>query len=107
MTTDESTVHFDLREEAGPIAETVAIGVMRSAEVVAGALIFLLVCPPLMILLIAVVLPTAAIVAAVGLVVGVLALPVVAWRHLHRRHEHHVSLMLKRYLHVRSRRASA
>jgi hypothetical protein len=107
MTTDDSTVHIDLREEAGPIAETVAVGAMRSAEVAAGALIFLLVCPPLMILLVAVVLPTAAIVAAVGIVGGVLALPVMAWRHLHHRHDHHVSLVLERYLHVRTRRASA
>ena len=106
MTTDTQPTHIELRDEAGPIAEVVAVGTVRAAEVVAAGLILLLVCPPLMILLVVVVAPLAAIALVVGAIAGVLALPVLAWRHLHRRHDHHLALVLRRYLHLRARGAA-
>jgi len=105
MTTDTQPTHIELRDEAGPIAEVFAVSAVRSVEVVAAGAIFLLVCPPLLILLVVVVVPLAAIALVGGAIAAVLALPVLAWRHLHRRHDHHLTLVLRRYLHLRSRGA--
>jgi hypothetical protein len=59
---------------------------LRAVELAAIALLALLVCPPLLILTVAVIVPAIAVAA----VVGAIALPVLAVRRFHRHRAEHV-----------------
>jgi uncharacterized membrane-anchored protein len=86
------TEHVDIdREEIEDAAALVPGILVRGAELGAAALIGLLVCPPLAILAVVVAAPLLAIALVVGLVVGVVAAPVLLVREVREHHRTHGS----------------
>jgi hypothetical protein len=67
-------------------AGLVAGETIRAAEISVVALAALLVCPPLLILAVIVVVPAVAVAGVVALIACLIALPVLAVRHVRRRH---------------------
>lgn len=87
-------------EQAASYTELAAGGVLRAVEIALGALLTLLLCPPLLILVVVVGVPLIATVAVVALVAAAVAAPYLLVRRLRGHHTPHVDVFAERARHA-------
>jgi hypothetical protein len=80
--------HAGPAELTADAAEAASVG-LRVLEVALIGFAGLLICPPLFVMLVAVVVPTAAVLAVVGAIVGIFAAPILLVRRVRAHHREH------------------
>jgi hypothetical protein len=96
MTTSESPSPVEKLEQDALLTGEAAAGALRAVEVAAIVLIGLLICPPLAILAVVVIVPLLVIALAAGLLVAIVTVPYLLFRHLRDPHGGHGSLLAHR-----------